>query len=228
MNMPLPTDPPTTVALRTASMPTTPKKIQLSGIQGCGGCHIPTTPETPSDIIMDKMRTGFGPNTISDEKGPEYAMPKNPFIKNGADSILTPPKPTDNFAPTFPGNSPENFKQPPIEGTSEFGKPKPIMNEDGSIAAIEPTSGLLYEFNHTQTFQGHKEKGYLDNSKEGNYFVNQRDGIKQVVEYIANESGYQPYIRFVNLTASETPDPQTEKIRNMLHTMYFKWFYGKG
>ncbi|RZF47718.1 hypothetical protein LSTR_LSTR005982 [Laodelphax striatellus] len=101
-------------------------------------------------------------------------------------------------------------------------------SKDGGSKQSEnkSSSNLLYEFNQTQSFQGQFEQGFVDNSKKGDYFVHDRDGVKRVVEYEANENGFQPHIRFEKITGSEVPIPETEKDVNELKGVYFKWFYG--
>lgn len=57
------------------------------------------------------------------------------------------------------------------------------------------------------------------------YFVNGRDGISRIVTYIADENGYRPKVRFVNLglESEETPKAETEKTFG-LKSFEFVWY----
>lgn len=84
---------------------------------------------------------------------------------------------------------------------------------------------LLYRFNYTFNFHGHYEKGYKDGTKIGGYFVNGRDGISRVVTYIADDKGYRPKFKLVNLglDSEETPKEATEKTFK-LKSFEFVWY----
>lgn len=84
---------------------------------------------------------------------------------------------------------------------------------------------LLYKFNYTLGFHGHHEKGLKNGTKIGVYFVNGRDGISRVVEYVADENGYRPKFRFVNLglDSPDTPKEGSEK-KFGLKGFEFVWF----
>lgn len=110
--------------------------------------------------------------------------------------------------------------------------PIPIMDKypgmvDGLPNGIEEKDikDLLYKFNYTIGFHGHYEKGYRDGSKIGGYFVNGRDGISRVVTYVADEFGYRPKFRLVNLGLSspDTPKEDTEKTFG-LKNFEFMWY----
>ncbi|CAH1133900.1 unnamed protein product [Ceutorhynchus assimilis] len=84
---------------------------------------------------------------------------------------------------------------------------------------------LLYKFHYTVGFHGHYEKGLKNGAKIGGYFVNGRDGISRVVTYIADENGYRPKVKFINLglESDETPKAETEK-KFGLKSFEFVWY----
>lgn len=84
---------------------------------------------------------------------------------------------------------------------------------------------LLYKFNYTVGFHGHYERGLKDGSKIGGYFVNGRDGISRVVTYVADEYGYRPKFKLVNLglDSPDTPKEESEKTFG-LKNFEFVWY----
>ncbi|KAF7275096.1 hypothetical protein GWI33_012188, partial [Rhynchophorus ferrugineus] len=84
---------------------------------------------------------------------------------------------------------------------------------------------LLYKFHYTVGFHGHYEKGYKNGAKIGGYFVNGRDGISRVVTYVADENGYRPKVKLINLglDSSDTPKPDSEKTFG-LQSFEFVWY----
>lgn len=84
---------------------------------------------------------------------------------------------------------------------------------------------ILYKFKYTVGFHGHYEKGLKNGAKVGGYFVNGRDGISRVVTYIADENGYRPKFKFINLglDSSDTPKEETEKTFG-LKDFEFVWY----
>lgn len=90
----------------------------------------------------------------------------------------------------------------------------------------ETMSELLYRFNYTIGFHGHREEGYANGAKVGEYFINFRNGLATRVSYVANEHGYFPKIQTVRISALETPHPDTEKNPEFgLKGYEFKWFH---
>ncbi|KAJ8973148.1 hypothetical protein NQ317_005535 [Molorchus minor] len=98
---------------------------------------------------------------------------------------------------------------------------------DGLPDGIEEKdiNDLLYKFHYTVGFHGHYEKGLKDGTKIGGYFVNGRDGISRVVTYIADENGYRPKFKFINLglDSADTPKIGTEK-QFGLKSFEFVWY----
>lgn len=99
--------------------------------------------------------------------------------------------------------------------------------QDGLPAGIDTgdITDLLYKFNYTLGFHGHYERGLKNGAKIGGYFVNGRDGISRVVEYIADENGYRPKVKFINfgLDSPFTPKEGTEKTFG-LQGFEFVWY----
>lgn len=81
-------------------------------------------------------------------------------------------------------------------------------------------NGLLYRFNYTTDFQGHREEGDRAGNKDGEYYSVGRDNIKRIVSYKANQFGYMPFIRQEPINAQEL-----DERNNRLRGYEFKWFY---
>lgn len=98
---------------------------------------------------------------------------------------------------------------------------------DGLPDGVEPkdVTNILYKFKYTVGFHGHYERGLKDGTKIGGYFVNGRDGISRVVTYVADENGYRPKFKFINLglDSSDTPNEKTEKTFG-LKDFEFVWY----
>ncbi|KAI4465159.1 cuticle protein [Holotrichia oblita] len=132
---------------------------------------------------------------------PERSKASDIRVENGM--ILVPNNPPITIMDKYPGM---------VDGL-----PKGIEEKD--------IKDLLYKFNYTIGFHGHYEKGYRDGSKIGGYFVNGRDGISRVITYVADEFGYRPKFRLVNLglNSPDTPKEETEKTFG-LKNFEFMWY----
>ena len=84
-------------------------------------------------------------------------------------------------------------------------------------------NGLLYRFDYSTDFQGHKEEGDRLGNKEGEYYSVGRDNIKRIVSYKANEFGYMPFIRQEPLNPQELQ--YYDERNNRLRGYKFEWFY---
>lgn len=84
-------------------------------------------------------------------------------------------------------------------------------------------NGLLYRFNYTTDFQGHREEGDRQGNKDGEYYSVGRDNVKRVVSYKANEFGYMPYIRQEPISSQDLQ--YYDERNNKLRGYNFEWFY---
>ncbi|XP_045472436.1 pro-resilin isoform X2 [Harmonia axyridis] len=95
------------------------------------------------------------------------------------------------------------------------GLPAGIMEKD--------ITDILYRFNWTVGFQGHYETGYKNGAKIGGYFVNGSDGISRVVTYVADEFGYRPKVRIINIGLDSPDTPKDDKTFT-LKSFEFVWY----
>lgn len=108
-------------------------------------------------------------------------------------------------------NSPQLFNKNGGNDVAHYEKMEKLMN------------GLLYRFNYTTDFQGHREEGDRSGSKDGEYYSVGRDNIKRIVSYKANEFGFMPFIRQEPLNPQELQN--YDERNNRLRGYKFEWFY---
>ncbi|XP_055846574.1 protein lethal(3)malignant blood neoplasm 1 isoform X2 [Episyrphus balteatus] len=94
-----------------------------------------------------------------------------------------------------------------------------IGGASSSGSAAGGGGGPLYKFNYVLDYNSHREEGRIDGSKEGNYNTIDEDGIRRIIDYIANENGYQPHIKLERLPPNEVPTGE-----NKLKEYEFVWF----
>ncbi|GJQ70330.1 hypothetical protein Trydic_g22765 [Trypoxylus dichotomus] len=174
-----------------------------------------TLPQQPSPFVQPPAISALPPQSIPQDVElfttfngqsnipavPEHNRVSDIKVENGM--ILVPNNPPIPIKDKYPGMA--------------DGLPKGIEEKD--------IKDLLYKFNYTIGFHGHYEKGYRDGSKIGGYFVNGRDGISRVVTYVADEYGYRPKFKLVNLglESPDTPKEDTEKTFG-LKSFEFVWY----
>ncbi|XP_053956801.1 protein lethal(3)malignant blood neoplasm 1 [Anastrepha ludens] len=86
----------------------------------------------------------------------------------------------------------------------------------GASAAGE--TGDLYRFKYNLDYNGHRETGAHNGNKEGSFYAIGDDNVERTIEYIANEFGYQPHVRFRKL------DAPVQAKENKLKDYEFVWF----
>lgn len=104
-------------------------------------------------------------------------------------------------------------------------QPQPIVVSTPSLlkAMNEFLNDLVYKFNYSTTFHGHNEEGDRNGYKKGAYFSIGRDNIKRTVEYVANENGFVPHVKYEIVSSAEAPTVLTDK-SGVLKGVEFKWF----
>lgn len=120
--------------------------------------------------------------------------------------------------------SPQN-RQPALN--EKLNSPQMFNKNGGSVAHYNKMeklmNGLLYRFNYTTDFQGHREEGDRLGNKDGEYYSVGRDNIRRVVSYKANEFGFMPFIRQEPLNPQELQN--YDERNNRLRGYKFEWFY---
>ncbi|XP_046809202.1 protein lethal(3)malignant blood neoplasm 1 isoform X3 [Lucilia cuprina] len=103
-------------------------------------------------------------------------------------------------------NVPSGKKPNGISGSSSS---SPSANGDGD----------LYRFKYILDYHGHTETGKRNGNKEGTYYAIGDDDVERTIEYVANENGYQPRIRWRKLDRNEIKSKE-----NTLKDYEFVWF----
>lgn len=120
--------------------------------------------------------------------------------------------------------TPQN-RQPALN--EKLNSPQMFNKNGGSVAHYNKMeklmNGLLYRFNYTTDFQGHREEGDRLGNKDGEYYSVGRDNIRRVVSYKANEFGFMPFIRQEPLNPQELQN--YDERNNRLRGYNFEWFY---
>uniref|UniRef100_A0A1A9W4W9 Protein lethal(3)malignant blood neoplasm 1 n=1 Tax=Glossina brevipalpis TaxID=37001 RepID=A0A1A9W4W9_9MUSC len=81
--------------------------------------------------------------------------------------------------------------------------------------------GDLYRFTYLLDYNGHTETGKRNGNKVGNYFAIGDDDIERTIEYVADENGFQPRIRWRKLDANTI---KAKSKMNSLKDYEFIWF----
>ncbi|XP_043865401.1 protein lethal(3)malignant blood neoplasm 1 isoform X2 [Drosophila mojavensis] len=120
--------------------------------------------------------------------------------------------------------------QPPSSGSATYTPtntaPQSTTNKASKsttstgAAGSADLSGDLYKFKYLLDYNGHEETGSRNGDKVGNYFAIGDDAVERIVEYIANEFGFQPHISWRKLEGKEASLPA----ENSLKHYEFKWF----
>ncbi|XP_065360039.1 mucin-2 [Calliphora vicina] len=79
--------------------------------------------------------------------------------------------------------------------------------------------GDLYRFKYILDYHGHTETGKRNGNKEGSYYAIGDDDVERTIEYVANEFGYQPRIRWRKIDRNEIKSKE-----NTLKDYEFVWF----
>lgn len=212
--------------------------------QGCASCGLGPTPETEtiSSTLTTEAATEIPPpfKVVSkDEKvGTETptttslaeALPQKIVDQNQGNSVSRFGSNAEN-ANNKPGggnrglSTPPNSRQPALN--EKLNSPQFFNKNGGNVPHYNKMenlmNGLLYRFNYTTDYQGHREEGDRLGNKDGEYFSVGRDNIKRVVSYKANEFGFMPFIRQEPLSPQEVQ--YYDEKNNKLRYSKFEWFY---
>ncbi|XP_004524597.1 protein lethal(3)malignant blood neoplasm 1 isoform X2 [Ceratitis capitata] len=91
-------------------------------------------------------------------------------------------------------------------------------NTGAGASSAAGEAGDLYRFKYLLDYNGHRETGARNGNKEGSFYAIGDDNVERTIEYIANEFGYQPRVRFRKL------DAPVQAKENTLKDYEFVWF----
>lgn len=123
--------------------------------------------------------------------------------------------------PSSPGGRQPAARNEKLEAPKFFNKNAGNVEHYNKIEKL--MNGLLYRFNYTTDFQGHREEGDRQGNKDGEYYSVGRDNVKRIVSYKANEFGYMPYIRQEPISSQDLQ--YYDERNNKLRGYNFEWFY---
>lgn len=188
----------------------------------------PTTPQAdalPQKIINENRNQGnilesrFGDDGSDFDDNSKNQQPQNMNNNQNINSI-----PNQSQNPSSNQASPRD-RQPALY--EKLNSPKMFNKNAGNVEHYNRMenlmNGLLYRFDYSTEFQGHREEGDRLGNKEGEYYSVGRDNIKRIVSYKANEFGYMPFIRQEPLNPQELQ--YYDERNNRLRGYKFEWFY---
>lgn len=99
-------------------------------------------------------------------------------------------------------------------------------NELTSSKVLEQMANdLFYRFNFTVTSHGHREEGFRNGRKDGEFNAKFREGVDTHVRYVSNEFGYQPNITLVaRQETNESNDSDAKAPEPFEGPQFFRWF----
>uniref|UniRef100_A0A1A9Z943 Protein lethal(3)malignant blood neoplasm 1 n=1 Tax=Glossina pallidipes TaxID=7398 RepID=A0A1A9Z943_GLOPL len=108
------------------------------------------------------------------------------------------------------------------------GNGKNAIGSGGKKATSFPSNGKmlmgdgdLYRFTYILDYNGHTETGKRNGNKVGNYFAIGDDDVERTIEYVADENGFQPRVRWRKLDANTI---KAKSKMNSLKDYEFIWF----
>ncbi|KAM7357070.1 lethal (3) malignant blood neoplasm isoform 5-T5 [Cochliomyia hominivorax] len=182
-----------------AAIPKVPNQIPSTALKpsqgGSGPLSTPTGSQPPiMDIIMQKVLPAL--------------MGNNGKTPSSSKTTQTT---TPNKTKASPGNKPSTT----ITGSKAN---NPAGGNTGLRSSIND-DGDLYRFKYILDYHGHSETGKRNGNKQGTYFSVGDDDVERTIEYVANEFGYQPRIRWRKLDRNEIKSKE-----NTLKDYEFVWF----
>lgn len=236
---------PVTTTTSTTPQPFTVKTTQRPAKMSCASCNLVKTPETetipsaltteattdippPFKVVSKEEKPATETPTVStiDETLPQKIVNQNPGnsvsqVGSGAGNQF---KPNNQNAGDIRATTPKSMQQ---VMSNKLNAPQLFNKNGGNVEHYNKMenlmNGLLYRFNYTTDYQGHREEGDRLGNKEGEYYSIGRDNIKRVVSYKANEFGYMPFIRQEPLSPQELQ--YYDEKNNKLRYNKFEWFY---
>ncbi|XP_055910793.1 protein lethal(3)malignant blood neoplasm 1 [Eupeodes corollae] len=186
------------------------------------GLQKPSSGQVPSQVTPAKPQA-IGTNTLT--QSPLTTNAFKPKIlqqnTNGAKTPTTNTQSTNKQTPSTPsaqgnGKTMASNNAGGVGGASGSGK---AIGGGVGGGAKSDGGGPLYRFKYVLDYNSHREEGRIDGSKEGKYNTIDDDGIRRIIDYIANENGYQPHIKIERLPPNELPTGE-----NKLKEYEFLWF----
>ncbi|XP_037944672.1 protein lethal(3)malignant blood neoplasm 1 [Teleopsis dalmanni] len=177
-----------------------------------------TKTQTGSQVGTKTFTPLNGPSTLNAARTPTGSAPPGANIPPLKTAAKQPNAPSN--AITFPQNSIGSTGSQSQSGVNpKFDLRVGNSAIGGGIAGGSAGEvGDLYRFKYILDYNGHTETGSRNGNKEGNYFSIGDDDILRTIEYVANENGYQPRIRWRKL------DTKVQSKENTLKDYEFVWF----
>lgn len=220
---------PTTAALTTVA-PTTAAPTTKAPTTSAPTTKAPTTEAPTTEATPPKPQTERPYDVVSTVSGDKKSSIAD-FTNSKAPSKPLPTSNTPTVSETAPPAPPASSLQAkPVLAINAPG-PKVTGAYKPPVAAMPALlkamnsflSDLVYRFNYTTTYHGHNEEGSRNGNKKGGYFSVGRDNVRRTVEYIANENGFQPHVKYELVNPAEAPNEVNDK-NGILKGFEFKWF----
>lgn len=211
----------------------------------CASCSLPVKPETetikPTDAVTDvppPFKVVGKDEVVTTIDTPTTSQADALPLKIVSANLQNPPPGSqggnsnsrfgsNGNANQISGNPSSPGGRQPAARNEKLEAPKFFNKNAGNVEHYNKMeklmNGLLYRFNYTTDFQGHREEGDRQGNKDGEYYSVGRDNVKRIVSYKANEFGYMPYIRQEPISSQDLQ--YYDERNNKLRGYNFEWFY---
>ncbi|TMW41965.1 hypothetical protein DOY81_012955, partial [Sarcophaga bullata] len=178
------------------------------------GVNKPVTEDKQPTNILNTLSKGSNQQTSQPKPGGTAAAKPPPIMDIIMQKVLPALMGSKSATPTTLSNKANAAPSGKIPGGSSSAND--FNRKTGSSGNGD---GDLYRFKYILDYNGHSETGKRNGNKEGTYFAIGDDNVERTIEYVANEFGYQPRIRWRKLNDNEIKSKE-----NTLKDYEFIWF----